>query len=231
MDTLNEKIKKFLEVGFGSGSGDGDGSGYGSGSGSGSGYGFGSGSGYGFGSGFGSGDGSGYGSGDGFGSGYGIEEFEGHKVYDIDGVPTCITHVNGRCAFGFTIKDNSVKVPCFIARVEKYFAHGESLHEAFDAAYDKAMEEKPVEERVAEVVKKHPDPTAKIPNKELFNLHHVLTGSCEFGRRQFCERHGIDMEGFMTMEDFCKITSNDYGREAIALLAAEYNKQIRTNEQ
>ena len=146
-------------------------------------------------------------------------------------MPTCITHVNGRCAFGFTIKDNSVKVPCFIARVENFFAHGKNLHKAFEAAYDKAMETISVEERVAKVVKKHPDPTAEIPNKELFNLHHFLTGSCEFGRRQFCEHHGIDLEGSMTMEDFCKITSNDYGREEIALLAAEYNKHIRTNEQ
>ena len=138
---------------------------------------------------------------------------------------TCITHVNGRYAVGFTIKDNSVKVPCFIARVENFFAHGENLHEAFDAAYDKEMEAKPVEQRVAEVVKKHPDPTKEIPNKELFNLHHVLTGSCEFGRRQFCERYGIDLEGSMTMEDFCKITSNDYGKEAIGLLAKAYKEK------
>ena len=144
METLDEKIKRFLEIGSGSGYGDGS------------------------------------------GDGYGIEEFDGHKLYDIDGVPTAITAVHGNYAQCFTIKQNSIKVPCYIARVDNSFAHGKTLHKAVEDATAKAMQAKPLEERIADTVKAHPDPNEIIPNTELFKLHNVLTGSCEFGRKQFC---------------------------------------------
>ena len=248
MDTLNEKIEKFFNgygsgSGYGSGDGDGYGSGYGSGDGYGYGYGYGSGDGYGsgygygygygygdgsgYGDGYGSGDGSGYGygSGDGYGDGNGdgIEEFEGHKVYVIDGVPTCITQVKGDLAKGFTIKYNAVKVTCFVARCDGFFAHGETAHDAMRDAREKAMEAKPLSDKIADIVKAHPDPDAEVYCSELFSLHHVLTGSCEFGRRQFCERHGIDVENDkMTLRKFCELTRNEYGGEAVKALAEKY---------
>ena len=201
MESLTDKIEKFLDISSGSGSGDGSGSGYGSGDGSGDGY--------------------------GYGSGYGIEEFDGHKLYDIDGVPTAITAVHGNYAQGFTIKCNSIKMPCFIARVDNSFAHGETLHKAVEDATAKAMQAKPLEERIADTVKKHPDPTEIIPNAELFTLHNILTGSCEFGRKQFCERHGISLDDAMTMCRFMELTANAYGGEAIRQLAKAYNFTIR----
>ena len=80
MESLEDKIKSFLNTGYGdsSGSGSGSGSGYGSGdsSGYGSGYGSGDGSGYGYGSGY--GDSSGSGSGYGYGSGYGDSSGSGY---------------------------------------------------------------------------------------------------------------------------------------------------------
>ena len=210
MDTIEERIKRFLEIGSGSGSG----------------YGYGDGDGYGSGYGDGYGDGSGYG--DGYGSGYGdgygldLEEFDGHKLHDIDGVPTAITAVLGNYAEGFTIKYNAVKVPCFIARVDNSFAHGDTLRNAQRDAERKAFQAKPVEQRIADTVAKYPDIHADIPNSELFELHNALTGSCEFGRRQFCESHGISLDGSMTMERFIEITSDAYGGEIIKKLKIKY---------
>ena len=204
MESLKDKIEEFLEIRYGSGSGSGYGSGYGDGSGS----------------------GYGYGSGDGSGSGDGIEQFDGHKLYIIDGVQTAITAVHGNYSQGFTINNNSIKVPCYIARVDNSFAHGETLRQALEDATAKALQAKPLEERIADTVKAHPDPTEIIPNKELFTLHNILTGSCEFGRRQFCERNGIDLEGAMTMCQFMTITSNDYGNSAIRQLADAYGFKI-----
>ena len=170
----------------------------------------------------GSGYGRGYGRGDGSGDGSGdIKEFGGHKVYIIDSVPTCIEQVHGNYAVGFTFQ-YFVKTKCFIAREDYYFAHGETLHKAVNSAHDKAMENKPLEERIADTVAKYPDPTSDIPNSELFSLHHILTGSCEFGRRQFCERHSINLNGAMTMCHFIDITCNDYGKDAILQLADKY---------
>ena len=243
MESLTDKIEKFLAIssgygsgygygdgygsgygdGYGSGYGDGDGDGDGDGSGYGSGYGYGSGSGYG--SGYGAGDGSGYGYGDGDGSG--IEEFDSYKLYSIDGVPTAITAVHGNYAQGFTFKYNSIKVPCYIARVDNSFAHGETLRQALEDATAKVLQSKPLEERIADTVKKHPDPTEIIPNTELFKLHNILTGSCEFGRKQFCEQRGISLDDAMTMCRFMELTANAYGGEAIRQLAEAYNFTIK----
>ena len=203
MESLTDKIEKFLTISSGSG------------------YGYD----YGYGYGYGDGDGDGYGSGDGYG--YGIEEFDGHKLYDIDDVPTAITSVHGNYAKGFTIKNNSIKVPCYIARVDNSFAHGKTLRQAVEDATSKALQAKPIEERIADTVTAHPDPNEIIPNTELFKLHDVLTGSCEFGRKQFCEQHGISLDDAMTMCRFMELTANAYGGEAIRQLAKAYNFTIK----
>ena len=252
MEGLDDKIKRFLEIGGGYGYGYGYGSGYGSGSGYGgggygygygygSGYGYGYGDGSGYGSGYGDGDGDGYGSGDGdgdgdgygygSGSGDGIEEFDGQKLYDIDNVPTAITAVYGNYAQGFTIKCNSIKVPCYIARVDNSFAHGDTLRQALEDATAKALQAKPLEERIADTVKAHPDPNEIIPNTELFKLHNILTGSREFGRKQFCEQHGISLDDAMTMCRFIELTADAYGGEAIRQLADAYGLTLKTTRQ
>ena len=222
MDTMSKMIDEFLAPVFGYGSGYGHGSGYGYGSGDGSGYGDGSGSGYGSGYGF----GYGYGDGSGSGSGYGILEFDGWKGYNIDGVETFIQAVFGDYARGFTIRDNSIKVPCYIARVGNSYAHGTTLAEARREAEEKDLEERPLEARIYMVKEKYPTANSVAKNSELFRLHHVLTGSCTFGRLQFFERHGISMDGEMTMRHFCEITKDEYGGQAVRALAKEYGIEL-----
>ena len=212
--------------GNGDGNGDGYGSGYGSGSGSGNGYGYGSGNvdGYGDGSGngYGNGNGDGYGDGSGNGNGSGIKEFEGVKCYNIDNVPTFLHSFFGPYAVGFTLEKNCIKRKCYVAIVDNFTAHGYTLREAFNAAMQKAAEHMPLCEKIDKVVSKWPDPSAKICNTDLFNLHNHLTGSCEFGRREFCMRHGIDLADEMTIEDFIQLTKDDYGGDAIRQLAERY---------
>ena len=160
MEALEEKIKAFLTIsrgyGYGYGYGSGSGYGYGDGHGSGSGYGHGNGDGdgdgYGYGSGYGdgSGYGSGYGYGDGhgngdgsgygYGYGYGILNYNGHKVYMIDSVPTLIYSVHSNYAKGAILKDDLTLQPCFIAKVGNSFAHAETLKKAFADATGKELE-------------------------------------------------------------------------------------------
>ena len=142
-------------------------------------------------------------------------------------MPTAITAVHGNYAQGFTVKCNSIKVPCYIARVDNSFAHGETLRQAIEDATDKALQAKPLEERIADTVMAHPDPNEIIPNNELFKLHNVLTGSCEFGRKQFCEQHGISLDESMTMCRFIELTAAAYGGEAIRQLAKAYKFTVR----
>ena len=213
-----EKIAKILEFingsGYSDGYGDGDGSGFGFGSGDGSGSGFG----YGYGDGSGDGDGSGYGSGD------GVKEFNGRKVYDIDSVKTLIYAVKGDAARGAVLRNDMTLRDCWIVRRGNFFAHGDTLHAAVEAVAAKWLENKPLDDRIAEFMKIHP--SLDEPYGDLFDWHHILTGSCEFGRRQWCEEHGYKPTDSITLRAFFEQTKNDYGRDVIRLVAKEYGLEL-----
>ena len=219
-------IERFLSVSHGNGDGCGNGNGYGHG------YGCGNGNGYGHGYGDGSGDGSGNGYGDGCGGGYssdygdgcgdGIAEINGLKVYDIDSIPTIIESIHGNYAKGYTIKYNTILVPCFIAKCGDCFAHGNTLHDAQVDAEAKYIKSIPVGVRISNTTAKYPTLDTIVPNRELFNLHNLLTGSCRFGREQFCTNHSISLDDSMTMQEFINCTRNDYGGNVIIQLEMAY---------
>ena len=232
-------VERFLSRGSGSGSGYGDG--YGSGDGSGYGYGDGDGDGSGYGDGYGSGDGdgdgsgygdgdgdgSGYGDGDGdgsgYGSGYGIKSLNGKPVYIIDDTPTIIESIKANYAKGFTLQSDLTLKPCFIAKVGYCFAHGETLKEALDDATSKYSQNMPIEERI-NLFKETFDYSKAYPAKEFFKWHNTLTGSCEFGRRSFCQERGIDIEkDELSVEKFIGLTINSYGSDIIRQLKESYN--------
>ena len=204
---MEEIIKKFLQIG----------SGYGSGYGSGDGYG------YGYGSGYGSGDGSGD------GSGKNIREFAGSAVYSIDDIPTIIDRIHGSIANGRLIRMDLTTYPCYIARVGNSFAHGSTAREAYNDALDKDLQKRPVEERVAEFIAVHPDPDKEYG--DLFKWHHILTGSCEFGRKEWCKQHGLMPSDSITVRSFLRDTCNDYGGSVIRMVAERMSVDISSAAQ
>ena len=202
MAVLEEKIQAFLQIGYGSG----DGSGYGSGDGSGDG------------SGYGYGDGSGYGDGD----GDGVSIFNGQRVYMIDGLPTLIYSVRGSIARGAILRKDLTLQDCYIARVGNSFAHGKTAHAAMCDATAKDLEQRPLEERIAEFKKKFPSLDTKASGKELYDWHHVLTGSCKMGRDEFCQAKGVKMDEQYTIAYFLEITATSYGSQVINQLKEIY---------
>jgi hypothetical protein len=194
---MEEVIKQFLSVSSGSGSGSGDGSGYGSG------Y------------------------GDGYGSGDGIKTYNGQEVYTIDGVQTLIYSVSGNYAKGAIVNSYLTLTDCYIAKVGDFFAHGETLRQAYADAQAKALQKMPVEERIAKVVQDNPDADKPIEHSELFRLHNVLTGSCMMGRKEFAKAHDLDLEnGTMTMREFITLTKDAFGGDVIRQLAEAYGINI-----
>ena len=231
-------LDNFLKIEKKTGYGCGSGSGTGFGSGSGTGFGYGSGDGCGYGDGTGDGCGSGSGTGDGYGSGYGcgsgygdgcgdgsgsgcgdgILEYNHHKVYKIDGVPTIIDSVHGNYAKGKTLKNDLTVRECFIAKCGNYFAHGATLKQALSDASEKYNENKPLEERISEFNEKFPDNDILIDGNELFSWHHILTGSCLFGRKLFCSDKGLDVNAKYTVREFISLTENAFGSDVIRKL-------------
>ena len=163
-------------------------------------------------------DGNGYG--DGNGSGYGnIVKVGAHRIYNVDGMPTAIYSIHGSYARGGVLQQDFTFKPCYIARVGDSFAHGDTLRQAMADARTKELRNKPAEERVGQLLSTYPDPEALIPAKELFDWHNILTGSCLFGRRQFCAERGIDVEhDSYTLRDFVKLTKDSYGGEVIRMI-------------
>lgn len=250
---MEEIIKKFLSVSYGYGSGSGydysydDDYGYGDGAcyDFGKGYGFGSGEGTYNGLGFGRGPGSvcsyddilcsGSSSGYGYvnsyvsnfgscdGYGHGIKEFNYQKVYIIDNVPTLINSVHGNYAIGKILNNNLTTTPCFIVKVENFFAHGETLKQALDDAQKKYKYNKPVEERIAYFIKQYPSLDSIAEHSDLYHWHNILTGSCTFGRDIFAIEHNIDKNnGTMTIREFINLTRNAYGGNIIKRLEETY---------
>lgn len=209
MEILEDRIQAFLAVNYGNGNG----YGYGYGDGDGDGYGYGDGD----------GNGNGYGDGYGFGNGDGISEYNGNKVYNVDGVQSIIESIKGNIAKGYTLSYNAILVPCYIAKVGDFFAHGETAHQALAEATTKHEENRPLKERIEDVIKKYPILDTVVSHKELYNLHHVLTGSCKFGRDEFAKAHNLDPNiGEMTMREFIDLTKSDYGGDAIRQLEQTY---------
>ena len=219
MESLINKINNFLSYGDGYGDGYGNGYGYGNGNS------YGNGNGYGYGNGNGNGCGNGNGNSYGYGFLYG-SILNGNKIYNIDNVPTVIESVKGDFAKGFMVNPNLTLTPCYIAKFENVFAHGATIKEAYDALQEKLLENMPVEKRIERFLQEF-KPGVMYPNKNFFDWHHILTGSCLFGRQQFVKNKGIDLDGEMTVEKFVKLTENDYGGETIKELKRMYKKWIR----
>ena len=219
--------------GYGSGSGCGSSSGYGYGYGSG--YGDGSGSGYGYGSGSGSGDGSSSGSGDGDGSGSSSGSGDGYflqikkhtkrDVHYIDSIPTIIVSIFGNYAKGFVIREDTFELTkCYLAKdpVSGKVAHGDTLKEASVALYAKIMDSMTVQEKIESFCAQF-EKGKKYKGKVFFDWHHILTGSCMFGRKQFVDERHLSLEDEYMVDQFIEICENAYGADAIKKLKERWN--------
>lgn len=160
---------------------------------------------------------------------YFMSEFEGHKVYMVDHIPTCIESVHISMslsyAIGFTIEDFWRRCPTVVAKVAGYFAHGDSLRQAIQDAQKKMLHNIPIEDRIKQFVELYPNIHQLVPNKKLFDAHHYLTGSCYFGRQQFCKGNGINLENSMSVADFIRWTCQEYGDDVIRKLAIAYGRE------
>ena len=137
---------------------------------------------------------------------------------------TLIYAVRGNVAKGAVLGRDLTLRDCWIAKRGNFFAHGETLHEAVEAVEAKWMDNRPLDERIAEFVKTHPALDEEYG--DLFEWHHVLTGSCEFGRRQWCEEHGYKPTDSITLRAFLTETVGAYGGDVIRQVAKEYGLEL-----
>ena len=170
----------------------------------------------------GNGDGNGNGFGFGYGYGYGIKSINKNTVYRIDGIGTIITQIKRNIAKGFIVGKGAELKPCYIAKGQGYFAHGETMQEAVQSLQDKLLENLDTEETIANF-KEEFEKGKKYPVRKFYEWHHYLTGSCEMGRKEFARLHNINIDkDEMTVEEFITLTENAYGGEIIKELEESY---------
>ena len=143
-----------------------------------------------------------------------------HEVHQIDGVPTIITQVRSNIAKGFILNSDLTLKPCYIAKGQGFFAHGETIKQAMADLNSKILEDTPVEEKV-EMFKREFDYEKKYPASKFMKWHHILTGSCDMGIQSFCENKGIKSDDLYTVYEFVKLTKGHYGGDIIELLLEE----------
>ena len=160
----------------------------------------------------------------GYGSGSGdLKSINWERVWHIDNVLTLIDRVRGNYAKGRILNSDLTLTPCYIARVDNSFAHGTTLRKAVEDAAAKAIENMPIEQRIEKFVDEFPSLETKAKCEDFYNWHHILTGSCEMGRKRFVIEHGLDMQKEYTVRYFLDITTKSYGGEIIIKLKSSYD--------
>lgn len=249
---MEEFIKQFLDVGDGFSRGVGYGFGHGFGPGNGNGYG---GVGYGDGAGDGAGNGAGDGGGDNYGpsadvgygpgagygfnngagfgdgAGDGIKSFNDDKVYLIDDTQTIIKQIRGDVAKGYILQSDLTLTPTVVVKQHNKFAHGETLHQAYEALQEKLFDDSTEAERIEAFIKEFPHLDRDYRAKDLFRWHHILTGSCEQGRLAFCRDREINLDkDYFSVYEFINLTRDSYGGDVIKKLEETLNSENRNQK-
>lgn len=136
----------------------------------------------------------------------------------IDGVQTIIRRIVGNLAKGAILNTDMTLTPCYVVRDGNgKFAHGETPTAAQDALLEKIYDDMGIDE-AADKMLAEMELDKKYPASDFYRWHHILTGSCEMGRKSFMANHGISMTDEYTVEEFAEIVKNDFGADRIAVL-------------
>ena len=113
---------------------------------------------------------------------------------------------------------------CYLAKdpVSGKVTHGDTLKEASVALYAKIMDSMTVQEKIESFCAQF-EKGKKYKGKVFFDWHHILTGSCMFGRKQFVDARHLSLEDEYTVDQFIEICENAYGADAIKKLKERWN--------
>ena len=188
--------------------------------------GYGSEDGYGSGSGNGYGYGYGNGNGNGDGDGRNLKSLNNQRIFIIDYLQTIVTSVKNNIAKGFIVQNDLTLTPCFIAKGENTFAHGNSVKDAVSSLQKKLLLNLPITKRIIKFKEKFTDATIKYPALDFYEWHHFLTGSCDIGRRSFAKEHNINIDrDSFTVVEFIELVKNSYGKSIIQELEKAIDNQ------
>lgn len=150
-----------------------------------------------------------------------VIEFNGQPVYSIDGVNTILNHIHGDLASGYILNSDLTTKPCYVARGQGFFAHGETAEKAISDLEAKILNSMPIEDRVNQFVEQFKLDQEYLV-EEFYKWHNILTGSCEIGRNAFMRDHELSLTDSITTKKFIELTQDAFGAQAIQMLKKRY---------
>ena len=141
----------------------------------------------------------------------------------VDSVQTIIETIKGCLAKGFILQNDLSLKPCFIVKGQGYFAHGETVKEARSALQSKIFENMDTDEVIDKFLEKFKS-GKKYSAKDFYEWHHILTGSCEMGRKSFMQDHEITFDDKLTVDEFIELCEDSYGSDVIAQLKERWQE-------
>ncbi len=153
--------------------------------------------------------------------GFGLKSLNGKTIFMIDDIPTIITHIKQSLAKGFIVESDLTMKPCYVAKGNEYFAHGNTAKEAQEALAVKIYENMEPDEAISKLVEIF-EKGKKYKGQEFLEWHHYLTGSSKSGQESFVRNNGFYPNDLYTVEEFIAAFEDEYGGEFIERLKEKY---------
>ena len=153
--------------------------------------------------------------------GINIKLFNNQPVYYIDGRRVIFDQIHGNFAKCTIISIDLTTYKAWLVKDFGFVAFGKTIKEAYNNVKLKSWQTIPLEERIQQFVDTHPL-DKMFPNKELFEWHDILTGSCMVGKYQFCRKQNVDLSKETTTLDFLNLVKNHYKSDIIQQVLNKY---------
>lgn len=154
-----------------------------------------------------------------------IKTYNNRFVYYIDNRRIMFDQIHGNFAKCTCINIDLTTYQVWLVKDFGVLAFGNTIKEAHHNAKLKSWQLIPIETRIKQFVETHPL-DKEFSNKELFEWHDILTGSCMVGKYHFCRKNKIDLNKQTSVKEFLLLVKNEYKSDIIQQIINSYENSI-----
>lgn len=156
---------------------------------------------------------------------FGIKSYNGRSIYYIEGRRVMFDQIHGNFAKCTILRIDLTTYESWLVKDFGFIAFGKTIKDAYNNARLKSWQTIPIEDRIQQFVDTHPLDKV-FSNKELFEWHDILTGSCMVGKYQFCRKNKIDLNKQTSVKEFLLLVKNEYKSDIIQQIINSYENSI-----
>ena len=139
----------------------------------------------------------------------GILEYNGHKVYYIDGYLLYITHIRKPGAIGIIIKNDLTTQDCYLGKINNNIVVVSNLHDGIEELRKKIIKNiDNIDDIVEAFVLAHPNYEKEYDWEEMLTWHSLDKTSCLDGRKRFSKFANKGVNSKATPKELVEIMKN-----------------------